>query len=125
MPLCHYPDEAPKEGKSSKTYLRKTLSQLSNLLLVLSLFKFVIFKNISFDVSAESFVGKALVVKGIRRHARKRIGEVRYGYIHYFVRLEEGNPPEHYYYWRRPLTIQEKLDNWIKEKRERTIEDTI
>ncbi|XP_054001324.1 39S ribosomal protein L22, mitochondrial [Hylaeus anthracinus] len=46
---------------------------------------------------AESFVGKGIVIKGIRRHARARPGEVRYKYTHYFVRLEEGKPPENYY----------------------------
>ncbi|MCL4136351.1 UNVERIFIED_CONTAM: hypothetical protein GTU68_033895 [Idotea baltica] len=70
---------------------------------------------------AESFVGKGYVMKGMRRHARTRMGEVRYQYNHYFVRLEEGDPPKDYYYWRRPLSVQERLDRWLKESRERTI----
>lgn len=70
---------------------------------------------------AESFVGKGLVVKGFRRHARMRVGVVEYFHCHYFVRLEEGKPPEHYYYHKRPLTGQEMLDNWMKEMRERKI----
>ncbi|RXG57709.1 39S ribosomal protein L22, mitochondrial [Armadillidium vulgare] len=70
---------------------------------------------------AESFVGKAFVLRGIRRHARGRVGQHRVIYVHYFVRLEEGTPPESYYYFNRPLTPQEKLDNWLNEKRERTI----
>lgn len=52
---------------------------------------------IFFFFSAESFVGKGHVVKGLRRHARMRVGRVEYKYSHYFVRLEEGPPPKQYY----------------------------
>ncbi|GLH01073.1 39S ribosomal protein L22, mitochondrial [Gryllus bimaculatus] len=70
---------------------------------------------------AESFVGKGHVVKGFRRHARARFGKVEYFHCHYFVRLEEGTPPEHYYYHTRPLTGSEMLDNWLQEMRNRRI----
>ncbi|XP_071452520.1 large ribosomal subunit protein uL22m [Hetaerina americana] len=74
---------------------------------------------------AESFVGKGRLVKGLRRHARKRAGEIRYNFCHYFVRLEEGRPPpsqKHYYAHSQPvLTQQDMLDNWLKKMRSRKI----
>ncbi|KAL0839515.1 hypothetical protein ABMA28_016219 [Loxostege sticticalis] len=69
---------------------------------------------------AESFAGKGTVLKGIRRHARGRMGEVRYQYSHYFVRLEEGKPPKDYYK-REPLTPQQQLDKWLEQMRKRKI----
>nr|CAD7460004.1 unnamed protein product [Timema tahoe] len=60
---------------------------------------------------AESFVGKGHVVKGVRRHARGRVGKVEYFHCHYFVRLEEGTPPDHYYYHNRPkLLVSAELE---------------
>ncbi|XP_028178805.1 39S ribosomal protein L22, mitochondrial [Ostrinia furnacalis] len=69
---------------------------------------------------AESFSGKGTVIKGIRRHARGRMGEVRYQYSHYFVRLEEGKPPKDYYKI-EPLTPQQQLDKWLEQMRKRKI----
>ncbi|CAG9791934.1 unnamed protein product [Diatraea saccharalis] len=69
---------------------------------------------------AESFGGKGMLIKGIRRHARARFGEVRYQYSHYFVRLEEGKPPEDYYK-RKPLTPPQQLDIWLDQMRKRKI----
>ncbi|XP_038213197.1 39S ribosomal protein L22, mitochondrial [Zerene cesonia] len=69
---------------------------------------------------AESFSGKGPVMKGIRRHARGRLGEVRYKYSHYFVRLEEGKPPEDYYK-KNPLKPQQQLDKWLEQMRMRKI----
>lgn len=71
-------------------------------------------------ISAESFSGKGTVIKGVRRHARGRMGEVRYQYSHYFVRLEEGKPPKDYYNL-NPLTPQQQLDKWLENMRERKI----
>lgn len=71
-------------------------------------------------ILAESFSSKGKVVKGIRRHARGRMGEVRYVYSHYFVRLEEGQPPADYYN-RDPLTPQQQLDKWLEGMRKRKI----
>ncbi|XP_047483383.1 39S ribosomal protein L22, mitochondrial-like [Penaeus chinensis] len=70
---------------------------------------------------SESFVGKGLVIKGFRRHARRRFGHVKYKHCHYFVTLEEGEPPEHYYPHSRKLTPQEMLEEWLESKRKRTI----
>ncbi|GAB0087003.1 39S ribosomal protein L22, mitochondrial [Sergentomyia squamirostris] len=68
---------------------------------------------------AESFVGKGPYFKGVRRHARKRIGRVEYKHCHYFVRLEEGPPPENYY--TPNLTPEEQLDKWMDKMRNRKI----
>ncbi|XP_055692106.1 39S ribosomal protein L22, mitochondrial [Lutzomyia longipalpis] len=68
---------------------------------------------------AESFVGKGKYFKGIRRHARKRMGEVEYKHCHYFVRLEEGPPPENYY--PAPLNPEQQLDKWMEQIRRRKI----
>ncbi|KAH8028155.1 hypothetical protein HPB51_013659 [Rhipicephalus microplus] len=40
-------------------------------------------------------------------------------YCHYFVRLVEGPPPEHYY--DPPLTPQQKLEEFIQELRDRRV----
>lgn len=61
-----------------------------------------------------------MTIKGIRRHARGRMGEVRYQYSHYFVRLEEGKPPKDYYK-HNPLTPQQQLDKWMEQMRKRKI----
>lgn len=61
-----------------------------------------------------------MVVKGIRRHARARLGKVRYQYSHYFVRLEEGKPPKDYYKI-NSLTPQQQLDKWLEQMRKRKI----
>jgi large subunit ribosomal protein L22 len=36
-------------------------------------------------------------VKGLRKHKASLFGRVEYMFSHYYVRLEEGNPPENYY----------------------------
>lgn len=68
---------------------------------------------------AESFVGKGNVIKGIRRHARGRMGTVEYFHCHYFVRLEEGEPPKHYY--TAPKEPHEQLEDWLAQMRQRRI----
>ncbi|KAJ4443028.1 54S ribosomal protein L22, mitochondrial [Periplaneta americana] len=74
---------------------------------------------------AESFVGKGVVIKGMRRHARMRVGKVEYFHCHYFVRLEEGTPPKDYYYYQRRLSGPELLDKWLNEMRNRKINNSI
>lgn len=70
--------------------------------------------------SAESFSGKGMCMKGMRRHARGRMGQVRYQYCHYFVRLEEGKPPKDYYK-HDALAPEEQLDKWLEQMRKRKI----
>jgi len=69
---------------------------------------------------AEAFARKAQVIKGLRRHARGRFGHVEYKYIHFFLKLEEGAPPKHFYDTERfdPDTM---LGRWIQEHREKQI----
>lgn len=74
-------------------------------------------------ISAESFVGKAFVIKGLRRHARMRTGAIEYKYVHYFVRLEEGKPPKDYY--GKEITPEKQLDNWLEQKRKRKIYNSL
>uniref|UniRef100_A0A182MZI4 Large ribosomal subunit protein uL22m n=1 Tax=Anopheles dirus TaxID=7168 RepID=A0A182MZI4_9DIPT len=69
---------------------------------------------------AESFCGKGRVFKGIRRHARGRTGEVEYKHCHYFVRLEEGTPPAHYYQ-PAPKTGEQQLAEWEASMRKRKV----
>ncbi|XP_016923826.2 large ribosomal subunit protein uL22m [Drosophila suzukii] len=68
---------------------------------------------------AESFVGKGRVFKGVRRHARGRFGKVEYKHCHYFVRLEEGEPPQHYY--QEPQTPEQQYEHWLEQMRSRKI----
>ncbi|KAF5302285.1 hypothetical protein FQA39_LY10324, partial [Lamprigera yunnana] len=69
---------------------------------------------------AESFVGKGVVIKGIKRHSKGKIGRIEYFHCHYFVRLEEGIPPKHYYQ-SAPKEPNEQLDEWLKQMRKRKI----
>ncbi|KAK9710708.1 Ribosomal protein L22p/L17e [Popillia japonica] len=69
---------------------------------------------------AESFVGKGPVIKGMRRHGRMRFGVVEYFHCHYFVRLEEGAPPENYYQ-NTAKAPSEQLQNWLDNMRHRKI----
>uniref|UniRef100_A0A182U201 Large ribosomal subunit protein uL22m n=1 Tax=Anopheles melas TaxID=34690 RepID=A0A182U201_9DIPT len=69
---------------------------------------------------AESFCGKGRVFKGMRRHARGRTGEVEYKHCHYFVRLEEGTPPAHYYP-AAPKTGEQQLSEWEEAMRKRKV----
>lgn len=63
-------------------------------------------------------------MKGVRRHARMQMGEITYRYCHYFVRLEEGPPPENYYYsW--PKTGPTLLAQWLDEIRDRKIQESL
>ncbi|CAD7090781.1 unnamed protein product [Hermetia illucens] len=73
---------------------------------------------------AESFVGKGRYFRGVRRHARGRTGEVEYKHCHYFVRLEEGQPPKDYYL-PAPKTPQEQFDEWMEGMRKRKITHTL
>jgi len=72
---------------------------------------------------AESFCTKGIVIKGYRRHARGRFGIIHWVHCHYYVKLEEGPPPKHYYppEW----TGNEKLHDWISSLRARRIGYTL
>jgi len=70
---------------------------------------------------AESFTTKGMVVKGIRRHAKMRMGVVRYFHCHYMVRLEEGPPPKDYYLEKQTKSTQVHLSEWLDDMRQRRI----
>ncbi|XP_046395068.1 39S ribosomal protein L22, mitochondrial [Ischnura elegans] len=75
---------------------------------------------------AESFATKGKVIKGLRRHARMRSGEIRYTFCHYYVQLEEGKPPKNYYInSKAELNQQEMLDLWLKQMRSRKITSSL
>lgn len=74
--------------------------------------------------AAESFSTKGIVIKGLRRHAKARPGIIHYRHCHYFVRLEEGAPPKHYYL-PYPKTGEELLDTWLKEMHQRKITNSL
>lgn len=76
------------------------------------------------NILAESFVNKGRVFKGVRRHARGRFGEVEYKHCHYFVRLEEGKPPQNYYL-PEPQTPDEQLEKWLQQMRQRKITSSL
>lgn len=67
----------------------------------------------------DSFAMKAKTVKGLRKHARMRFGIIHYRYTHYFVRLREGRPPQHYFP-PRP-TGNEMLQEYLERLRQRRI----
>lgn len=75
-------------------------------------------------LSAESFVGKGAVIKGMRRHARNRMGLVEYFHCHYFVRLEEGPPPKEYYVGKTKKP-HEQLEQWLSNMRKRKIPNSL
>ncbi|XP_022191929.1 39S ribosomal protein L22, mitochondrial isoform X2 [Nilaparvata lugens] len=71
---------------------------------------------------AESRVAKGITIKGIRRHAKMRMGCIKYRYSHYLVRLEEGKPPaKGEYYWHGPNDGPSLLDDWLAMMRRRKI----
>ncbi|PSN54360.1 39S ribosomal protein L22 [Blattella germanica] len=117
-------DEALKQlnfvTKKGAAYVRQTILEAQQMA--------VEQHNVEFKSNlwvAESFVGKGLVVKGMRRHAKMRFGKVEYFHCHYFVRLEEGTPPKDYYYHNRRLTGPELLQKWLDKMRNRKIPSTL
>ncbi|XP_072756949.1 large ribosomal subunit protein uL22m [Anoplolepis gracilipes] len=73
---------------------------------------------------AESFSNKGVVIKGLRRHAKGRKGTIHYRHVHYFVRLEEGPPPKHYYL-PHPKTGEELLEDWLKQMHKRKVPNSL
>lgn len=71
----------------------------------------------------ECFCTKGLVVKGIRKHARQRYATMSYFHTHFYVRLVEGKPPEHYY--EAPLTGTDKLRRYFERLRDRSIKHSL
>jgi large subunit ribosomal protein L22 len=72
----------------------------------------------------DSFTGKGVFFRGLRRHARGRVGRVEYKHCHYFVRLEEGKPPANYYL-PDPKTPDQQIDDWLDHMRKRKIPNAL
>ncbi len=75
------------------------------------------------SVPAESFVNKGRYIKGVRRHARGRFGEVEYKFCHYYITLEEGTPPLDYY--RKDIKPEQQLENYMEQMRKRKISNSL
>lgn len=73
---------------------------------------------------SESFCGKGIIFRGIRRHAKARVGKVEYKHCHYFVKLEEGAPPKHYYL-PYPKTPDQQLDDYMDQMRKRKVTNSL
>jgi len=68
---------------------------------------------------SESFATKGLRMKGMRRHARMRMAVVKYDFMHYYVRLEEGRPPKDYWAaYTRPFNQHKMLEEWVANHRQ-------
>lgn len=67
---------------------------------------------------AASFCGKGVVFKGIRRHAKRRMGRVEYKHSNYYVKLVEGKPPKDY---KKEVTQEHQLNEWLDEMHKRKI----
>ncbi|KAL7672561.1 hypothetical protein ACOME3_007446 [Neoechinorhynchus agilis] len=66
-----------------------------------------------------SAVSRALVIKSMREHMRGPMYIERHRYSHYFVRLEEGKPPKHFY---PPLpSLKQRIDEHVESVRERIL----
>ena len=51
---------------------------------------------------------------------RMRMAAVKYDYMHYYVRLEEGRPPKDYWAaYNRPFNQHKMLEEWVANHRER------
>ncbi|XP_065213186.1 large ribosomal subunit protein uL22m [Planococcus citri] len=73
---------------------------------------------------AECFHGRGVMVKGVRRHAKGRIGLVHYRYCNFYIRLEEGKPPADYYR-KGDRSGPALLEKWVTEMRGRKIYNTL
>ena len=75
---------------------------------------------------AESFCSRGLVIKGWRKHARMRFGEVRFFHCHYYVKLVEGEPPKDYKPSQGPhpelMSADDRLNQHIEKLRKRRID---
>lgn len=76
----------------------------------------------NFEYKSDMYVGEAnvqkgLVIKGVRKHAFFRLGEVRYFHCHIMLRLVEGPPPDYFYH--KPLSNRDKLEYYMDELRRR------
>ncbi len=72
-----------------------------------------------FWLQAYSNVGMATRVKGLRKHRGPMYKIVEYKYCHYYVRLEEGLPPENFR--KKFETYDERVEKYFEYLRSRKI----
>ena len=70
---------------------------------------------------AESFSENFDNIKGMKRGKGGRMMQMKYRYISYFVRLEEGIPPKHYYKESDPKTTKQWLEHYLQDHRKKYI----
>ena len=70
---------------------------------------------------AESFSENFDNIKGLKRGKGGRMMQMKYRYISYFVRLEEGIPPKHYYKESDPKTTKQWLEHYLQDHRKKYI----
>ncbi|CAF1404138.1 unnamed protein product [Didymodactylos carnosus] len=73
---------------------------------------------------SQSYVKRALIVKGLRRRPKYQFAVLHYRYFHYMVRLEEGPPPEQFYPAKYP-ELNERLEKRLDELNSRKIVGSI
>ena len=77
-----------------------------------------------FEHRSLMFVGaanavKGLIIKGFRKHAFYRMGEVCYYHVHVLVQLVEGPAPPDYDPY--SFTNKQRLDNYLDDLRRRRV----
>lgn len=85
-------------------------------------------KEYNFEHRSNMFVGaanaeKGLIIKGFRKHAFYRMGEVCYYHTHVLVQLVEGPAPENYHLYN--YTNRQKLERYVDDLRRRNIKFTL
>ena len=71
---------------------------------------------------AESFCENFENIKGLKRHKGGNISFLKYRYISYFVRLEEGIPPKHYYGDEKySQTTKQWLEKYVQDHRNKFV----
>jgi len=110
----------PRRARASQQQLSCAVyAPRSSIVIYFKLFISKLIEQYLFYLTEDSFVRKAKIIKGIRRHARGKMGIIQYRYTHYFLRLREGRPPKHYYP-PRP-TGNQMVEQHLEQLRERRI----
>lgn len=50
---------------------------------------------------------------------------IRYRYVHYYIRLEEGQPPDDYYCTANRLSGPHMFEEWMSDIRKRRISNSL
>lgn len=82
----------------------------------------------NFEHRSNMFIGAAnaeqgLILKGARKHAFYRMGEISYRHTHVLVQLVEGPPPHDYHLYN--FTNRQKLENYLDDWKRKTIKHSL